>query len=225
MPFDPDETNPLDNSIVASFPANERDSRAAIVGLLDVEHEHSVGRHKFPAVNTAARDAISDWQVGSMCFNSDTSPAVLQRVVSIGPVVWENLDVDIAEIVRRDQQNLFTVAQLADWAPVTPTPGATDLLVIDLDLSPFKWATITNDTEIQKPTNGVANHTAVITLDIIMDGVGGHTITHEGSSFYAPGGVANYATGANERTLVTITADKNDDWIISTRPNFFVEVP
>lgn len=50
---------------------------------------------------TATRNAITDWVVGSLWFNTTTTPAVLQRVVSIGPVVWENIRAGGSLIARQ----------------------------------------------------------------------------------------------------------------------------
>jgi len=75
---DIDKANPLDAATISGFPSNERDSRAAIETILDLEHDGdgttATGRHKFGRGSVTARDAITDWETGSVWINSDTTP-------------------------------------------------------------------------------------------------------------------------------------------------------
>lgn len=91
MAFDWDESSPGDNDFVNQFPANERGFRTDAKGAFNVEHDPTEGRHKIGVGNDATRDAITTWVVGSLWLNTSSSPATLQRVVSIGPVVWEKI--------------------------------------------------------------------------------------------------------------------------------------
>lgn len=91
MAFDWDESSPGDNDFVNQFPANERSFRTDAKGAFNVEHDPTEGRHKIGVGNDATRDAITTWVVGSLWLNTSSSPATLQRVVSIGPVVWEKI--------------------------------------------------------------------------------------------------------------------------------------
>jgi hypothetical protein len=86
-PFAPDETVPGDSDIVSQFPAAERTFRDVMEDWVAFEHDVS-GHHKIPNLTTAARNAITDWVVGSIIYNTTTGG--LQNVVSIGPVVWAN---------------------------------------------------------------------------------------------------------------------------------------
>ena len=99
-PFNIDETKPADSDAVSAFPAVERTFRDTVEDSLAVEHDYnsagSSARHKFGVGNNAARDAITNWVVGSIWFNTSTTPATLQRVVSVGPVVWENIGVGLS---------------------------------------------------------------------------------------------------------------------------------
>lgn len=91
MPFDFAEGTPGDTAVVSQFPAAERTFRAAVEAALAIEHDMPGSmHHKFTTGSTVARDVITDWCVGALFINTDTTPAVLQRVVSIGPVVWES---------------------------------------------------------------------------------------------------------------------------------------
>lgn len=92
MPFDYGETSPGDNDFVNQHPADERATRSAVKNAIDVEHDQAEGVHKFGVGNDAARDLITTWVVGSFWLNTSTTPATLQRVVSIGPVVWEDVN-------------------------------------------------------------------------------------------------------------------------------------
>ena len=84
MPINPDETHPGDDDVVANFPANERASRVEIVEFMDVEHNHVNGRHKFPVMGTADRDALTDMNIGTIIFNTDTYTADLYLGASLG---------------------------------------------------------------------------------------------------------------------------------------------
>lgn len=90
-PFNIDQTKPADTDAVSAFPANERTNRDIIESMFAVEHDVASGQHKIGVGSTATRNAITTWVVGSLWFNTSAVPAVLQRVVSIGPVVWEDV--------------------------------------------------------------------------------------------------------------------------------------
>lgn len=90
-PFDFDEANPADSALISQFPSNERASRDNIQDAFELEHDEASGHHAILVGNTAARDAITDWVVGSLWLNTTTIPAGLDRVISIGPVVWETI--------------------------------------------------------------------------------------------------------------------------------------
>ncbi len=87
-PFNPDETKPGDSDIVSQFPAVERTFRDIVEDWINFEHDPT-GHHAFLEGTTTARDAITDWVVGSLWYNTTTS--VLQIVTSIGPVVWADV--------------------------------------------------------------------------------------------------------------------------------------
>ncbi len=88
-PFDILEAKPADADIVSQHPADERSMRDILESWMNIDHDSATGHHKFGVGNDAARDAITDWVVGSLWFNTSTTPATLERVVSVGPVVWE----------------------------------------------------------------------------------------------------------------------------------------
>src|SRR5690349_21315659 len=90
-PFSFDITDPADNAVVSNFPANERTFRDNVNSMLAVEHDVASGHHAIPSGSSAARDAITTWVAGSLWLLTSTTPASLQRVVSIGPIVWETI--------------------------------------------------------------------------------------------------------------------------------------
>ncbi len=87
-PFDILEAKPADADIVSQHPADERSMRDIVESWMNIDHDSATGHHKIGVGNTAARDAITDWVVGSLWLNTATSPAKWQHVVSVGPVVW-----------------------------------------------------------------------------------------------------------------------------------------
>ena len=125
---DIDPTNPLDNSIVSQFPANERASRTALETVIYSEHLDDVGRHTFGIGNDAARDAITDWGVGSIWMNTSRTPVIIQRTISIDPDVWENVERTNAQ-VKTDYEgnadtNAFTDAEQTKLASVETNAAA-----------------------------------------------------------------------------------------------------
>ena len=224
MPFDFDTSNPIDTYLIPSYPGNERAFRTAVAASVDIEHDHTTGRHAFGIGADAARDAITDWGVGSLWINTGESPAYLQRVVSIGPVVWENVDSRAASVAHLDEQNDYQKTQWSTFAEVTPGAGSPQTLALDLTLGSYKYATIVADTRIQLPTGSVASAGTTIQLEIIQDGTGGWTV-----DFVAPGGSADFvsaggldpviATVANGRTMLWITRQQDGDWLVSSSPN------
>ena len=68
--YNPDPTNPLDNSLVSAFPANERASRAAINSWMQREHALT-GRHAIPSGSRATRDALADKGTGMWFYDTD----------------------------------------------------------------------------------------------------------------------------------------------------------
>ena len=101
-PFDFDEANPADNALMSQFPANERASRDNIQDAFEVEHTEAGGRHRIGIGSTTARNAITDWVVGSIWINTSLTPTQLQYVSSIGPVVFTGLaDITVGPITTR----------------------------------------------------------------------------------------------------------------------------
>lgn len=111
-----DKGNPADDASVSAYPTNERASRTALENLIGTEHSATEGRHSFAVGNTAARDSITNWQIGSIFFNTITSPVTTQRVVSLGPVVWEDIGAPLVpEIEAGTIMCFFQAAAPTGW--------------------------------------------------------------------------------------------------------------
>lgn len=89
VPFLPDQTLPEDNDIVSQFPAVERTFRDEIESWLLLVAD-TYGHVKAKVDTTANRDTDVNWSAGNLFINSTLK--CLQRVESIGPVVWVNVD-------------------------------------------------------------------------------------------------------------------------------------
>lgn len=107
-PFNPNEAVPGDNDVVSQFPAAEREFRDIIEDWINFEHDPS-GHHKFQVIDTATRDGISDWVVGSVIFNTDNSR--LEALTSTGPNVWSPA--------------VATVISSGSWTPAISVGGST----------------------------------------------------------------------------------------------------
>lgn len=91
MAFNFDIGNPGDSSIVSQFPANERSFRSTVNSWVQTEHDLN-GRHVLGQGSVAARNAITTFGVGNLWFNTDTTPATLQRCTVAGsPATFENI--------------------------------------------------------------------------------------------------------------------------------------
>ena len=87
-PFDILEAKPADADIVSQHPADERAMRDILESWMNIDHDSATGHHAIGVGNDATRDATTDWVVGSFWLNTSTTPARLEHVVSVGPVVW-----------------------------------------------------------------------------------------------------------------------------------------
>jgi len=218
LAFNFDTSNPTDTFLIPSYPQNERNHRQAVSDMLVVEHDISDGRHQFGVGDDAARDAITTWQIGSIWFNTGQSPAYLQRVVSLGPITWENVD-SRASVGHTNEQTDYTVAQFASFDQITPVTATVDTLAIDLSLSPSKYTTIVNDTLIQNPINDLTGKDVTIKLEMMMNASGGHTITWDTNYFTTSGVTPNVFTGPNERNMVYLSKTNDDKFLVSTSAN------
>ena len=84
-PFTINQTIPGDDDVVSLFPAQNRTNMDNANDWLNFEHDAS-GHHKIPVITEAARDAISDWVLGSLVFNTDDTE--LQVVTAVGPTTF-----------------------------------------------------------------------------------------------------------------------------------------
>lgn len=225
MPFSFDITNPTDDFLVPSYPANERNHRAAVSGMLAIEHDNAEGRHSFAVGTTAARDAITTWVDGSIYGNESIRSGYIVLQIRDGGA-WVNIDISpvdggsAATLPRLDGASKFTSAQWALWEVMTITPGTPDSVTPVLADSPHKYFTAVNDTQIENPTvpSGLGGYSTIFFIDLAMDGTGGYDITW-GSQYRAPSSLA-IATGANERTLLQCFGNRNGNYIVSTIADF-----
>jgi hypothetical protein len=75
-----DENNPGDSDLVSQFPANERAMRFQLGAVIGAEHDKETGRHKFPAGDAAARNALINIINGMFFVRNDLDGVVEARV-------------------------------------------------------------------------------------------------------------------------------------------------
>ena len=91
-PFLFDEANPLNTALVSTYPSNERTFRDNVNSWTDFEHGSESGRHKIPTGNDAARDAITDWETGSLWISTQgTLPSLQVNNGTKATPDWENI--------------------------------------------------------------------------------------------------------------------------------------
>jgi len=88
-PFNIAETLPQDDDFASAFPSVERTFRDVVESWLLVEHGVS-GHHTFGIGNDAARNAITDWEEGSLWLSTQTANPRLQALVSAAWVSFAN---------------------------------------------------------------------------------------------------------------------------------------
>ena len=230
MPFDYDVANPTDDFLIPNAPLNHRDSRAAIKGSVDVEHESTTGRHKFGRGLLAARDAITDWEIGSLWFRTETTPGYLEICTddTAGPPrLWEEVDVlpkdggGLETLPRVNARSSFTACQFAPFDVITTGAGAPRTCAIDLLLSPSKFVEIIDATRIENPVNPLALASTTVMLELLMDAGGGHAITF-GDKYITPDGVTPVVlTTPNARNVLFITQMRTAitiEYLVSASP-------
>lgn len=177
---DIDSSNPTDNSIVSQFPGNERSSRSATETNLYLEHSTDVGRHQFGVGNDATRNAITNWVIGGFWLNTSRTPAILQRVVSIDPDVWENVERTNAQ-VKTDyesnaQTNAYTDAEKTKVGDITVgsfvgiqvvPPTTTVIVKTDYNLFIAPWGKKLTAVHAEVATAGT---TGLTTIDVNLNG-------------------------------------------------------
>lgn len=125
-PFDFTEAKPADSDIVSQHPNDERDMRDNIDSWTDFEHGSASGRHKIPKGTVAARDAITDWEAGSLWINTDTSPdTLMMNTGTKATPVWVSVNVSATAFG-------LSLIDDANAAAARTTLGLGDAAVADL---------------------------------------------------------------------------------------------
>lgn len=114
-PFFVATASPANSDIVSSYPAVEEAFRLMMVSAFGREHDAIDGganftaHHKFGSGVSATRDAITDWTIGAIWFNTDSGTPTIQLCTAVGPVVWSNVAAG-ATYVNPYDANWVTVA-------------------------------------------------------------------------------------------------------------------
>ena len=87
-PFNPNETLPGNTDVVSQYPGVERTFRDIVESWILFEHGRS-GHHAIPVIATSTRDSITDWEVGSIIYN--TSLSQFQVTQTIDPDIWRTV--------------------------------------------------------------------------------------------------------------------------------------
>ena len=215
MAFDYDETNPTDDYLIPSYPANERSHRVAVKSSVGVEHDTDTGRHKIGVGDDTARDAITNWVVGSLWLNDTSGNAYLERVTSIGPVVWQTVDARPG-ICHYDEINNFTFAQYATHALATVSGGN---LPISMVASPAKYASIPASTAvtIQNPSTPVPGASTTVTLELTNAGTGSSLIW-DTLYVFPNGNIPPFDTSSGAINFYSMTRLSLGSWLVTSAP-------
>ncbi len=211
-PFDILEAKPADADIVSQHPADERSMRDIVESWMNIDHDSSSGHHAIGVGNTAARDAITDWVVGSLWLNTATSPAQWQHVVSVGPVVWANtlggLDTVAGDVRYVRTAADSTITALLRLARVTPTLEFEETdRTIEVD---GLWALVVANGDVRLHRNtAVAGDFSTFELVLSINETAfeykGNTIWHAGSDGAGSGLDADLLDGSEGSVYLAFT--------------------
>lgn len=211
-----------------------RDNNAALDDGLNLEHYFTTGgnqvmRHRFARDTLTNRTVASPvFEDGSIFFQTDLRSGRLVIQVRDGGA-WENVDIEpmdsatslIPTLPRLDSRSDFITCQFATYDQITPTvdgAGPDEIIAIDLALSPFKYATLEEDTTISNPINSLTGKGTTVALELVQDVTGGHIVTF-GNAYRTPGGVVpSLDESANARTMVYFTVLQANTVLVTTVP-------
>ena len=97
-PFNPDETAPTDDAIVANFPALYRQTIDILESWLLVEHDR-YGHHKIKADTTANRDSDT-WENGGLFYNTSVNALQFRKSGS-----WDTITIPSGTVAVFNQTN------------------------------------------------------------------------------------------------------------------------
>lgn len=185
MPYDFDETNPTDDYLIPSYPANERSHRDAVYSSLEEEHDTATGHHKIGIGDDTARNAITDWVVGSLWLNNSLGAVYWQRVVSVGPVVWQDVDARPG-VAHFDENTNYTASQWSTPVSIAPAAGAISIIST---LGPDRYATVPASAvlTISNPSGALFGAVTTICLELTNAGTGSSLAW--GTSYVFPNGI------------------------------------
>ena len=189
MPFNFDVSSPADDADISLHPANERSLRTTLKAWANFEHDADEGRHSFGSGDTATRDAISTWVVGSLWLATDvtTGEYVLQYCSALPALTnWEDIG-----IVHLDQNNTWSKAQWGDYVVLGAQSGNVDL---DLSASSYFDMTTSGNIVLVDPTTLPGANIGTSFRVRIKSGDALHTISY-GATWGFPFGVQPPLTG------------------------------
>src|SRR5690554_4768712 len=188
-PFNPDETAPTDDAIVANFPALYRQTIDILESWLLVEHDR-YGHHKIMADTTTNRDS-GTWENGGLFYNTSVNALQFRKSGS-----WDTITIPSGTVAVFNQTNAPV-----GWTKLTDVNNAALRVVSGTAGS-----------------GGTQDFTAAFTSHTVTGTVGNTTLTinqipsHTHSlsyyfSVFLPGGgnyeVAARATGTGATTTAT----------------------
>ncbi len=198
-PFVIVETKPADADVVSAHPVDERSMRDNVESWHDFEHGAASGRHKIPKGTVAARDAITDWEAGSLWFNTDATPdALMVNNGTKGTPDWVDVIIPASAPVEIEAGTVMVFYQ--DAAPT----GWTKITASDLNNSALRLVTST------AWAGGKQGGTAFSSVFGAGKSAGGYTLleadvpahTHQPQKYTTSSGGSVFAPGTPSATPV-----------------------
>lgn len=210
---------------VNQFDDAVRTNSDALETALDAEHDFTTGgtqtgQHHFSRDTNATQTTAASSSVdGRLLFTTDDrSGERVPYVVESGALVAVT---PAAPVPRTDEVQDWTAGQYGSVVDVTPGAGTPKTFDWDLADGNFFRATIDANTIINNPADALGtDEMGQFTIQLTMDGAGGHTITFDTKLLPAFGAQPAVNSGSSEITLIHVTrlaeSGKNFSYVVQT---------
>lgn len=217
MAFNFDESAPADTASIPGFPSNERSHRAAVKGMVNVEHDSDDGRHKFGQGDATARDAISTWVDGSIWLQTLGSYyQLMTKNTTLGG--WIEV-IPPSRYANRDAAGEWSLYQYSSATAITPGGGSPNTIAIVAAGKPHRTVTLTANSKLSNPTAFTTSVSTTITLEVTQDGTGGWTLEFDTSYAFPGGAPPVIASAAGAMSFLSLTRTVSGLWLVTCAPD------
>ena len=208
-----DRTLPDGDLSIAQGDDAIRDNNDAIEDAFDYEHEFTTGgdqggTHTFYYGTSGGLNAGTGRRAQGAIGFETTARGVINPVMrEYDGSTWLQLDVAPSgnAVPHVNDQEDWTVTQNVRWDEITIVAATPDQCAIDMDLSSYQYAEITDDTIIQNPTNvPTSGYGTTINLVLTVNSVTSPVITWDTSYVTAGGLTPGFSAGNGDVNIFSL---------------------